>query len=306
MTDVNIFGYYEYLLYFITCSIINGLLIAMTKYSAKYSAKPVLPIILRVIEVVFLCYYFIEAIIMIINGELDAVFLEIITLTACTVLFYFIFQLIFNKFYNKKINKVIGKIKQTPLWNDLLNSLSNHPQCHVYVCADGIAVKKQPEYRDNYNDYDEIISLGKVLNAQGKAETKSKICRDVNAHFTPITRFNGTCETFSFSKYELTRLDSNRINLLSAAIVKMKEPEKYGSYIVKRKFTFEELVDDNYSPGSIVKTGDIYTVYAPTSGTPRYVTKTLYSSIKHAVVYPKTKKPSKAKKTPKEETKSWL
>lgn len=69
------------------------------------------------------------------------------------------------------MSKTINNIKQTALWKSLISALKNYPLCPIYVCIDGIAIKKQQdEYGHKYTD--EIISLGKVINKEDKKESK--------------------------------------------------------------------------------------------------------------------------------------
>lgn len=309
----------------ILCSFVIGICAAYinaTSFNHSFSSKLYLKkipqkvakfIILSVVGV-YSCYIvsiFFPAILSCLLMKFDKILyalIEIIIFILNIVAFYFISKIIISKIYNAKLSKVIKKLKQTPLWNDMINTLNNYPQCPVYVCTDGIAVKKRPDENSfDYSVYDETIALGKIITIKDKVEIENNAHSIDEIHFVHVNQFESVCEIIKFSKYNLSNLEEKRIHTLAEIIQKANKHNKYISHAITKSYTIEELKSDNNgSSDSVIQTGNIYTVHPPTTGTSHYETKTIYSVIKYVAVYPEPQKPKKSKREPKSKEKSWL
>lgn len=309
------------MIFTILCSLIIGVCAAYinaTSFNRNYSSDQYLKstpqkiamFIIISIGVVYLFYIgsiLLPALLSLLLMKFDFILyslVEIFAFVFSLVIFYLIFKKVLSIIFNAKISKTIKKLKQTPLWENLLSTLNKYPQSPIYVCADGIAIKKYPDNSIDYFNCSETISLGKVK----EIEAEPSICRNEEVYFTYVNCFNDTCEVIKFSKYGLTDLVSNEIILLGEVIVKLYKPYKYISCAVTKTYTIEKYkYDDNGSDGHIYKYGSIYTYNPPTAGTSHYQTKTIYSAVKYVVVYPQSPKIKKKKiKIKKSRKNNWL
>lgn len=304
---------YENELIFITCcTLIDGFFLAFLMNYISKAENFVSKITIGILFIqlgfvgIYIVVRFFECIFN--PSIIPKVFFEIFVTAIFLIGFYLFFSIIFKKMFNIKISKAIKKIKRTQIWKEMVNELNYNPQCHIYICTDGIAINKQPNviYTD-YSIYDETISLGKVITTDDENKVNNNICRTDEMHFLHVNHFDASCKVIKFSQYNLSNLDEYRMKILSEAIKIIKKNNKYISYAIRKTYSIEKLESDNNgSSGSITKIGDSYTIHAPTLGTSHYKTKTVYSVIKYIAVYPKPQKTSKPKKKAKVKEKSWL